>query len=302
MRKINWPIAAIILSNIIWGATPAIMKLTLETVPVFFLAFIRFLIACLVLYPFLHKKLDYSQLKNKYLWIYALCGVTGNIALFFLAIKFTTSINASLIGTTGPVFILIFSALILREKIKTTEIVGMILAFLGIVFVIAEPIATYGLNGHLLGNFLMIIATLGAVAATLAGRKFLNAKNTFTATYWIFFIGMLSFLPMAIIEFINDPTALAAIDSKGVMGIVFGGFFASILAYGAHNFALSKLPAHEVSIFTYMDPVVAVLIAIPLLGEKITPPFIIGSVLIFTGILIAEHRIHYHPLHKLVNK
>lgn len=302
MNKINLPILAIIISNLIWGATPPIMKLTLETVPVFFLAFGRFLIACLILYPLLHTKLKYSDLKNKFLWIYALCGVTLNISLFFLALKFTSSINASIIGAAAPLIIFIFSILILKETVKKREIIGMGVAFAGIMLVVLEPVLIYGLNGHVFGNILMILATLGAVAATLAGRKFLTAKNAYPLTFWIFFIGMFSFLPLALLEYFTNPTAISNIDLKGVLGFAFGGIFASTIAYGAHNFALSRLPAHEVSVFTYMDPVIAVLIAIPLLGEKITFPFIFGSILIFTGIFIAEKRLHWHPLHKLLKK
>ena len=58
------------------------------------------------------------------------------------------------------------------------------------------------------------------------------------------------------------------------IGIIYGAVFASTIAYTTYNWALSKLPAYKTSVFTYLDPVVAVITAVPLLGEKITLPFI----------------------------
>jgi len=84
-----------------------------------------------------------------------------------------------------------------------------------------------------------------------------------------------------------------------VVGIIFGVFFSSALAYFLFYYGLSKISTQEVGLFTYIDPVVAILIAVPLLGEYPNLYFFLGSILIFGGIFIAENRIHWHPFHKL---
>ncbi len=293
MRKINYPILALIIANIIWGAASPIFKYSLQNIPPFSLAFLRFLIASLLLYPFVHKNIDYPDLKNKWLWAFALTGITINISFFFLGLKLTESVNAPVIASSAPIIILVCSAIFLREKIKKAAIVGTLLSFLGILLII---------KGSLAGNFLLILSTLGYVASVVIGRKILTEKNSLGITFWSFLIGTVTFLPFMLLEYFQNPGWMANLDIRGWTGILYGGIFSSLIAYVIYDWALAKLPAYRTSIFTYLDPVVAIIIAIPLLGEKITPPFIIGSILVFLGILIAEKRLHYHPLHKLINK
>ena len=301
MKKINYHVLALIVANLIWGAASPIFKFSLQNMPPFSLAFLRFLLACLIMYPFIHKKLAWSDLRNKSLWLFGLLGITINIGFFFLALEHTDSINAPIIGSTGPIIILIGSILFLKEKVKLHSIVGILLAFTGILIIILQPIINKGLDGAILGNLLLIIATFGSVGSTLIGKKILKADNFLAFTFWSFFIGVATFFPLMIREFIAQPTWLANLDYRGWIGILFGSILSSVVAYCLYNLALAKLPAFKVSVFAYMDPVVAILIAIPLLGEKITPVFIVGSTLVFLGILIAEKRLHWHPIHKIFN-
>jgi drug/metabolite transporter (DMT)-like permease len=118
-------------------------------------------------------------------------------------------------------------------------------------------------------------------------------------TFWACVIGTISFFPLMVWEYIKNPGWFALLDYRGWTGIIYGAVFSSALAYGASDWALSKLTAFRTSIFSYLDPVVAIAVAIPLLGEKITVPFVVGSILVFTGIYIAENRVHWHPIWKL---
>lgn len=301
MHKINYPILALIVANIIWGATSPIIKYSLGNIPPFSLAFLRFLIASLILYFFVHKKIAYSDLKNKWLWLYALAGITFNIAFFFLALQRTTAIEATIIASFAPIMTLIGASIYLRERLTKNAIAGVSLALIGAVVIIFEPLIFQGFTGAVLGNFLMLLATFFAVIATIAGRKFLTPANAAGSTFWACLIGTVTFLPLMSYEFIQNPFWFGELNSKGYLGIIYGGIFSSLIAYSFYNWALSKLQAYKTSVFVYIDPVAAILIAIPLLGEKITIPFLVGSALVFLGILIAEKRVHYHPLHKLLN-
>ena len=208
----------------------------------------------------------------------------------------TASINAPIIASSGPVFVLLGSAIILKEKLKSSEIAGMVLSLAGILVIVFKP-----MDGEITGNLFMILATLAAVVNTIIGRKILTPKNTLGHTFWSFFIATLSFLPLAVWEYQQNPYWLSQLDTRGYTGIIFGSLLCSLAAYILFDWALAKLPAQKVSIFSYLDPIVAVAIAVPLLGEKITPAFLFGSALVFLGILIAEKRVHYHPIHRLFN-
>jgi len=76
----------------------------------------------------------------------------------------------------------------------------------------------------------------------------------------------------------------------------------SAAAYFLYYYGLSKIDAQEVGLFTYIDPIAAVLIAMPLLHEFPSIYYLIGSVLVFGGIYLAEGRVHWHPINKLKQK
>ncbi len=233
--------------------------------------------------------------------MFSLSGITLNIIFFFYALQRTASINAPIIGSMGPIMVLVGSVIFLRERIKKSAIIGTGVSLAGILLIIFQPLLGKGMDGEITGNLLLIVATLGAVISTVVGRKFLTPQNAAGMTFWACFIGTFTFLPFMLLEYGNNPGWMANLDYRGVTGIIFGGVFSSLIAYTIYDWALAKLPAYRTGVFTYIDPVIAIIIAIPLLGEKITLPFILGSILVFLGILIAEKRLHYHPLHKLLS-
>ena len=129
-------------------------------------------------------------------------------------------------------------------------------------------------------------------------KEILTDYKATTVTFWSFLIGSITFLPFIIWE-IAVKHAVYVIDYRGMTGILFGVFLSSALAYTLFEYGLKYIKAQDVGIFTYVDPLAAILIAIPLLGEKLTPIYLFGSILVFSGIFIAEGRLHYHPFHRL---
>lgn len=120
-----------------------------------------------------------------------------------------------------------------------------------------------------------------------------------TIAFWTFLITTLGFMPMFFSE-IQSVGFLPIINSQVIGGVVFGTLFSSALAYFLQMWAMKKISVEEAGLFTYIDPVAAILIAVPLLGEVPTVHFFVGSILVFLGIFIAEGRVHWHPLHRLV--
>lgn len=292
-------ILAMVVANIIWGAASPIFKLSLQNIPPFSLAFLRFFLATIILFPFVHKDLHNfkKQVDNwKEIVGYALTGITINIIFFFLALRLTTSITAPIIGSAGPIALIIFGALFLNEKVTGRKIIGSAVSFLGVLLLIIEPILDKGFDGSLIGNLFLVIATLGAVGQTIYGRRLAHKYPPLPLTFWAFFIGTLTFIPLAFPEILHFPQ----LDWRGILGIIYGAVFSSTIAYSLFAWGLSKIEASEAGLYFYLDPIVAIVIAYPLLGEKPSIPFLVGSVLVFAGILIAEKRLNYHPLHKLI--
>lgn len=294
------PILALIITNIIWGAASPIFKYSLENIPPFILAFIRFFFAGLIFFPytFFYKKKISWQDQLKILLI-GFFGITINIAFFFLGLKKTESINVPIIASSGPVFIYLLSILFLKEKPKLKVFLGMMIALIGVLVIILSPIFLNGkklLLGEIEGNLFILIATLGTVIQTIISKDILKRFSPYLVSAMSFIFGALTFLPLAVKEYFNWD--LTQLNSQGLLGIIFGVFFSSALAYFLYYYGISKLKAQEVGIFTYIDPIVAILIAIPLLHEYPNFYYFLGSFLVFGGIYLAEKRVHWHPINK----
>ncbi|MBI4226106.1 EamA family transporter [Candidatus Roizmanbacteria bacterium] len=295
------PILALIIANIIWGAASPIFKFALQNIPPFTLAFIRFFFAGLLLLPFI-KRFDITLSGKEWMELIlgAFFGISLNITFFFWGLQRAESINAPIVASSGPVFLFFLSVLFLKEKPQLKVFSGMIVALIGVILIILSPILFDGKNfafGELQGNLFFVLATLGAIMHPLLQKNVIAKIGAFRVTFVSFLIGAITFFPFMFIELRS--WSLSQLNIQGVTGIIFGVFLSSALAYLLFNYGIAKIKTQEVGLFTYIDPIIAVLIAIPLLGEYPTVHFFIGSMLVFGGIFIAENRIHWHPIHKL---
>ena len=295
------PILALIIANIIWGAASPIFKFALENIPPFTLAFIRFFFAAIILFPFV-KGFDIKLSGKEWMELIlgAIFGISINITFFFWGLQRSESINAPIIASSGPVFLYFLSIMFLKEKGQLKIFFGMIIALLGVMLIIFAPILFDGkiiASGELQGNIFFVLATIGAILHPLLQKNVIAKIGVFKISVLSFFIGAATFFPFMLKE--SQTWSINQLNIQGWTGIIFGVFLSSALAYSLFMYGISKIKMQEVGLFTYIDPIVAVLIAIPLLHEFPTIHFFIGSLLVFGGIYLAEGRIHWHPLHKL---
>lgn len=294
----NLPFLAIITSTIIWGATASVMKLTLLSVPVFSLAFIRFFGASLILLPFVYKKVDIKHV-NPLVFLTALLGITLTISLFFIGIKLTTALNAGIISAFYPILALIFAHVILSERIKRNILTGASLGLVGLGIIIGKDILANGFTLSPLGDFLILLSIFGSVFYGIFSKKLLEDHSPMLVAFYVFAIGGLAFAPAAFWEFRTNSAWILNLPTNAILGILFGILFSSIIAHSFWQWGLSKMDFTKVGFFHYLEPIVATITAVILLSERITIPFIIGSVFIFLGLIIAEaHRHHRLPAHK----
>ena len=142
---------------------------------------------------------------------------------------------------------------------------------------------------------------LCGIAQAILLKKLMSNYEPITIVFWSFLIGAIPFLiPIFLYTqaFINPNI----FDFKSVTGIVYATIFSSVIGYYFYYYGIKYIRASELGIFSYVDPIATIIVAIPLLAEKITTLYVLGSFLVFLGIFIAEERIHYHPVHRLFRK
>lgn len=295
------PILALIIANIIWGAAPPIFKFALQNIPPFTLAFIRFFFAGIIFLPFSIKYLKNLTKKNLFeIFLVGFFGVFINITFFFLGLKKTESINVPIIASSGPIILYFLSIIFLKEKPRFKIFVSMMISLFGVLLIVLSPLFFNGNKvffGEFQGNLFIVLATLGSVIQTIVAKNLLKKINPYVVTALSFLISsslFIFFIPNELRTW-----SLDMININGLIGIIFGLFFSSAIAYFLYYYGVSLLPGQEVGIFTYIDPVIAVIVAIPLLGEYPDLFYFLGSFLVFGGIFLAEKRIHWHPINKL---
>jgi len=284
------PFVALVIANIIWGGASPIFKYALQNIPPFTLAFIRFFFAGLIFLPL--AILNWQKLTKEEWFRVMLIGFFGvgiNVSFYFLGLRMTESINVPIIASSGPVLVYLFSIYFLKEKPKSGVFFGMMMSLLGVLVIILSPIFLEGkglILGAIEGNIFILIATLGKVFQTIVSREIMKKINPFQVTAITFLVFSFMFLPFIPNELSNWD--ISFLNNQGLLGIVYGIFLSSGVAYYLFYYGLSKMNAHEAGLFDYLDPIVAVIIAMPLLGEYPSIFHFIGSVLVFTGIYKSE--------------
>lgn len=300
-------IIALIIAHLIWGASTPILKLSLTTIPPFTLAVLRNFFTSMILLLFLSIKreqivLDRQDVLPVLFW--ALCVVPVNIGLFFLGLKLSTAIDTAVISSTVPLFTALAAWLFFKEKIARTNLLGIIIAFLGTMVIIGTPLFSFGLGDgpRTLGNLLNLFASVAWVAGTLVYKRFAQKYQPTMMTAIAFLVGFICLLPFAMLEIRNHPLWFDAVALPAYFGLFYAVVGNSIIAYSLFNYAFASVSATEANTVSYIMPVIAAVIAIPLLGEVITLPFILGSSIIALGVFLAETRHRWHPLHRHVHR
>lgn len=301
LSKIQLAIVALIITNIIWGAAPPIFKWSLKNIDPFTFAFYRFFLSTLILLPFTIHKIKVSHHDFLRLILLSFIGFFLHISLFLFGLKLTSSISFPIIMSSAPVFLILGSVLLLKEKILPRTVTGTFVSLIGVLIVILLPYLREGFDGEIIGNILYVFSAISFVCYTLLLKEYKLNYSSVTVTFWLFAIATVLFFPFFLWESAGkNPGSI--IDTPAAIGILFGAVFVSVVAYLLFNVAIKRVVVNEIGVYLYIDPIVTAVIAFYLLGETISFPFLVGALMVFLGIFITEKRIHYHPFHKFLRQ
>lgn len=307
------PYIALLVANIIWGATPVVAKLSIREIPVLTIGFLRFFLAYLLLIPFLvtaspkaHTRFSTAifKFKLKDLPKIVLAGimmVSLHIFFFLEGVKRTTAIDASTLSLFIPILTALISWLIFRHKLYWINVIGISLGLIGSMIVVGLPMLFTGslTYDQLAGNLLIIASGITFIIGAYTTKSLLKSYSPLSLISWNFLIGALSFLPFAIIDYLTSPNWYLNVTLVGIVGIIFMTILSSISAYFLFEWGVKKVGVVKSDLFQYISPAVSASIAVPLLGERISFSFIIGTCLIILGVYWGtlgrtEHSRHLH--------
>ena len=320
-RSLSQYYFGIIAAYVIWAAAGPVIKLTLQTVPPFTFLFLRLLIVCILVLPYTIYLIKKSAIvKSDYLKI-ILLGIFGQTSLIFifLGFKYTTALDASIIGMMGPILAVAAGHYLYKEKVDWHIKLGLLIALIGTLFVAFEPyldthIITHDVKMRMLGNFYVIVYSLSFLLYIIWSKITLgidsgNIKRTLKLIHikpmkrhysplllmsLTFYVGLASFAPMSVLEIAGyfGPVSfrMSELSAVPIMGILYMAVLSSIAAYYLFEWGLTKVEVKDTAIFSYLQPVFTLPFAYMLLGEIPNKLMLIGAGIIALGVLIAEDR------------
>jgi len=215
-----------------------------------------------------------------------LLGFGISVGAQFVGTEKSTAVNGSLITSASPAFILIFAALILRERLTPRRIMAVGLATIGVALIVDPAQADFG-SETFAGDVALAIAALTWGLYSVLVRQVSARLDTLVVTIFAFIGGLCLVVPAAFVELSQRP--IGAVDAGTILGILYLGIASTAGAMWLWNRAFALVDASTASLFFFAQPVVGAFLGVVLLGQALTPNIIAGGLLIVLGVLLSVY-------------
>lgn len=242
------------------------------------LALYRAILAAALIFVYLiftKQKIDFRSIKKELLLL-LLSGIAMGInwILLFEAYKYTTISAATLSYYFAPVIVTVVCPILFKEKLSGKQIICFLMSTLGLVLIT-------GIGDLRNGNdFIGILFGLGAAlfyAAVILLNKFIKNVEGIHRTFLQFLSAIVILIPYVIM---TVGVTLGNLNLTGWVNLLIVGFIHTGVTYCMYFSSLKELPGQKAAILSYIDPLVAVLISVAILGETMTIWQVIGGILI----------------------
>jgi drug/metabolite transporter (DMT)-like permease len=272
-----------IAAGVLWGMISIFLKnLSANNFSLLQILTFRASVSSVLLFIFfLMKDRGLLKIELKDIWMFVGTGVISltffSLCYFFSILESGASVAVILLYTS-PIFILILSAILFKEKITTVKLFALILTFVGCVFVTG-----IGGENHLSakGLFIGLCAGFGYALYSIFSRFALKKYKPLTVTFYTFVFSSLSLLPFCnVFKVIPNFTPSSAFFMIGI------AFFCTVLPYIFYTFGLSGLETGKAAILVTVEPLVGSLIGIFIWKENIDVVKFVGIVMIFIAVIL----------------
>ena len=219
-------------------------------------------------------------------------GMVINMLAFFKGLELSTPVNSSVIITISPIIVFIFSAILLKEKIKLIRSAGILFGFVGALILVLYTAKT-GLNAPNipLGNILFIVNSFAYGLYLVLVKPLIEKYNVINLLKWLFLLAIFMNFPVTIGEFsIVDWTNLPI--KEAILPMVFVVVGTTFCTYLFNAYALRTLSPSTVSSFIYLQPIVGIIYAVSTKSDTLSFVSVIGMILIFIGIYLVTKKQH----------
>jgi O-acetylserine/cysteine efflux transporter len=268
---------------VIWGFNFAVAKTGLEQFSPLFMMFLRFAAVAAVLVPFV--RIPHGRMRG----IFALSVILGGIhfPLMFGGLAGIDAATAAITVQLQVPFSALLAALVFKDRIDARGIIGMIIAFLGVVVIAGEP--------RLNGNYValgMVVAAAFAFAVANIQMKRVSAVNGFSLNAWMSLMAAPQLLIFTLLLERDQVRQFTQADWLGWSSIAYMSVVVTILSYGIWYHLVRRYAVSQTMPWTLTVPVFGVLSGVLVLGEPMTTGLIVGGTLTLIGVavIVLRHR------------
>ena len=289
MKKIILAHIALIFANLIYAINFTLAK---DIMPEYIMpsGFILLRVSSAVfLFSIVYFLFIREKIKKKDLVKLAVCGLFGvavNQLFFFEGLNLTSPINASIIMTTNPIIVLVISFVFLKDKITGYKLFGVLLGIFGAWNLILNSNNMSFSSGSGLGDvFVLINATSYGLYLVLV-KPLMSKYNPITILFIVFSFGLIFVFPFGYNEL--SLVNWTEIPNNIWFEIGFVVLFTTFFAYLLNAFALKNVSPNTVSIYIYLQPVLASFFAIYWGADELKEDKIIAALFIFAGVYLVS--------------
>lgn len=266
---------------IAWGISLPLTSWAVTDVPPIFFAGLRFMFLGLCLIPFLRPFPKQFGL----VFLIAMCIGGLHFALLFIGLEASPASAVAIVGQLGLPIVTILSIVFLQEKVRWRRILGMSLAFAGVVVIIYRP-GSFSLEAGLI--FVAASAFVGAVGTIIMKR--IDPMPALNLQAWV---GLLSFLPLFLLSALIEENQVTSFLNGGPplwAALAFTVLIVSVFGHSAYYQLLKRYEVTLLAPLTLLTPVVAVAIGILVLHEPMTANLLLGGGLTLAGVFLVAIR------------
>lgn len=281
---------ALLLVTLIYAANYTIAK---EVMPKYLtpdtLVFMRILTGMIVFWMFASIKTE--KVEKSDLFRLILCGVFGaavNMLAFFKGLNLTTPINASLILLLVPIIVLTISAVFLNEPITKFKGFGIILGLVGAGFLVSNGRSISLSSDGLVGDLLICVNSTSYAIYLILVKQLMVKYNTMTVLKWVFTFGFIAIFPFTIGAFLEADFTNIPVNIW--FAIAFILICVTVLTYLFNAYALQYVTASVVSVYIYLQPLIASIIALSFGKDSLDIGKVLAYLLIFSGVLMVSQK------------
>lgn len=296
----------ILITNILFAVNMPISKYLLpEHVPPEGLTIMRMSFACVMFWSVslftVKEKVTLRDLGL--LFICALCGVGINQGLFIVGLNRTSPVDASIIATAVPIFVMLLAAIILREPITRKKSVGVLLGVSGGMILIFSSTQVAGTSSSLDGDLMLIVSGLMYAIYLVLSKPLTLRYSSVTMMKWMFLFTTFTLFPFTFRHVLDAPAFhREAWDWTELSAIFYVLFGATFLPYLLIPMSLKRIRPTTVSMYNYVQPIVASFIAVLIGQDTFSWQKILASAFVFVGVYLVTQSKSREDIEKELTK